>query len=577
MAVSGEKSGRDEKDLRDETVAIPADPDATVLADAAPADPDATVLADAAPTTMLDDGLPTTVVPRDDAAPTTALDAGDGIDALDDPYFSPAAPEDLTSVREPMVSIPSPVQSLPERKRRLPAWAIALIVAALLALGGGVAYYTYDQELWGGKTVPAVLGMTQEEATALLEGMGFVVNVEPVVSDDDHGTVLSCSPDPGVRADPKDGVTLGVSSERVVPKVVGLDEEAAREALLAAGAQNIQVSSEGSSQPAGTVISVTPGEGEPFSAEDLVTLVVARAYTVPDVLGKSLEEALFDLEQAGLTGTVSYVDSTSEGGTVIETVPGVGTQIAGGSAVELRVAVAYPDEAYDLMAYFGVPSEALSTYLTQSGYTLEYGELYASGGNAHAAWSGSRGDLLQISNYPETGHYAGGSQVDVLAQGAGVGGVRYAFSADTLPTGGGSVSEEGLRAVMAACGLDGLEDACTQDDIVAPGVNEKKTEEEPADEEPSGDAGNEGAPEAPESEAGEDGGQAAAEQTSSPSFICGCGRQDGYVWAVIIGGRGESTSVVTLVAPSAHFDTVDLSPFGGSVCDYIAYIDLYTG
>ena len=36
-------------------------------------------------------------------------------------------------------------------------------------------------------------------------------------------------------------------------------------------------------------LSVTPGEGEPFSAEDLVTLVVARAYTVPDVLGKSLE------------------------------------------------------------------------------------------------------------------------------------------------------------------------------------------------------------------------------------------------------------------------------------------------
>ena len=51
----------------------------------------------------------------------------------------------------------------------------------------------------------------------------------------------------------------------------------------------------------------------------------------------------------------------------------------------------------------------------------------------------------------------------------------------------------------------------------------------------------------------------------------------GFVWAVIIGGYEGSTRVVALAAPTEHFSSVDLSSFGGSVCDYIAYIDQYTG
>ena len=92
-----------------------ADPDATVLADA-PAevadpdpdpDPDATQLADAAatrlnlaPGTHRLESLPTIVLPEIDPADPDDVIASDGIDALDDPYFSPAVPEDLT---EPQV------------------------------------------------------------------------------------------------------------------------------------------------------------------------------------------------------------------------------------------------------------------------------------------------------------------------------------------------------------------------------------------------------------------------------------------------------------------------------------------
>ena len=545
MAASGEKDKRAEKDLRDETVALPPeglpDPDATV---AAPADElpgaadGATRRIDAAPTHVLADDLPTIVVLQDETATVTAPD---GLDAMDDPYYAPVAAEDLTVANVP-VSIPSPVQSLPERRRRLPRWAIALIVAVLLAVGCGVAYYTYEQELWGGKTVPVVVGMTQEDATSALEELGFVVSVEGVVTDEAPGTVLASDPVSGVRADPAAGIVLSVATERVIPEVVGLTEEEARQALIDVGAQSIQTVSEGSSAPAGTVISVTPGEGEPFVASDQVTLVVARSFTVPDVLGMELVDAQALLAESGLSGTVAYVDSAHDAGTVVETSPSVGSEVAEGATVELRVAATYPDDPCDLMPYLDLVPEALVTYLEQEGFELEYGEIFAATGNAHAAYSGARGDLLQISDYPETGFYAGGSQTDVLSQGAGVGGVRYAFSADTLPEGGSSVSEEGLRAVMRACGFDGLLDSCTQEDVVVP-AQEGPSEEVEADQ--------------------------------GLSFICGYGREGDKVWAVIIGGSGDGTRVIALAAPASHFDGIDLSPYGDSICDYIAYTDLY--
>ena len=94
---------------------------------------------------------------------------------------------------------------------------------------------------------------------------------------------------------------------------------------------------------------------------------------------------------------------------------------------------------------------------------------------------------------------------------------------------------------MEACGFEGMTDLCTQDDAQLP-------------------------QELLESELYE-----------TAHFVCATGRQDGYTWVVRIGGVGESTGVVAMVAPTSHFSAVDLSSFGGSVCDYVAYIDLFTG
>ena len=59
----------------------------------------------------------------------------------------------------------------PESKgKRLPGSRIAAIVALVVLIAAGVAAgVTYQMELWGGKVVPDVTGMTQADATYMLQ------------------------------------------------------------------------------------------------------------------------------------------------------------------------------------------------------------------------------------------------------------------------------------------------------------------------------------------------------------------------------------------------------------------------
>lgn len=520
------------------------DPDATRLAAPAQADPDATRLAPGAIPTARTRRLAGVPDPAVDPVPPASTDsqaqsaaAPDGLDVLGSPDYAPATLDDLAAAQSP-VSISSPVKSLPERKRRLPAWAVALLVVALLGAAAGGAWWSYEEELWGGKTVPAVVGLTEAEATQALEGLGFQVTVQYQPADDNLGVVLSSDPSAGTRAEPSGGATIVVSAARTIPDVVGMSLDDATSALHDAGASDITVTYRNSEQPAGTVTAVSPEAGTSFTSSDAIQLTVAQAFTVPPVVGLSVSDAEALLTSEGLTSSVSYVDSDEPANTVVSADPGEGAEVAAGSVVRLSVSASYPEEPWDLMAYFGTEPAALSEYLSDEGFTLRFGEIYASGGHAHTAWASSSGDLLQVSDDPEHGSYSSSSTADVLADGSGVGGVRYAFSSATVPAGATSEDESGVRAVMSACGLTGLSETRTQDDVTLPdGVSEEDAE--------------------------------------GVHFICGSGQQDGYTWAVIIGGRDDATKVVALVAPTSHFSGQDLSAYGGSVCDYVAVKDLF--
>ena len=53
---------------------------------------------------------------------------------------------------------------------------VAIVLVCLLAVGGAAAGVTYYLELWGGKMLPDVVGMTQSDAVYGLESKGFAVH-----------------------------------------------------------------------------------------------------------------------------------------------------------------------------------------------------------------------------------------------------------------------------------------------------------------------------------------------------------------------------------------------------------------
>ena len=97
----------------------------------------------------------------------------------------------------------------------------------------------------------------------------------------------------------------------MVPQVVGQDKDAARQALLDAGAQNVVFAYVNSDAPDGTVVAVDPAEGSPFVSADTITLSVAEPYVVPEVMGLSADAARAAVEKAAnFTGLpITEVDS----------------------------------------------------------------------------------------------------------------------------------------------------------------------------------------------------------------------------------------------------------------------------
>lgn len=229
----------------------------------------------------------------------------------------------------------------PESKsKRLPGSKIAAIVALVVVLAAGVAGgVTYQMELWGGKIVPDVTGMTQADATYMLQNKGFAVRSTTVPSDSTEGLVLLMDPGAGARQEEGAEVVIHVSTSRTVPKVVGSSQDSALKALSDNGFENVDVQLERSDVPEGTVLSISPEEGEKAKASTGITLKVAQAYTVPDVSGMSYNEAVQAIKEAGLSSTAVYVYSeTASEGAIMGVEPAAGSKVPSDTVVVVSLA-----------------------------------------------------------------------------------------------------------------------------------------------------------------------------------------------------------------------------------------------
>ena len=193
--------------------------------------------------------------------------------------------------------------------------------------------------MWGGKVVPDVTGMTQADATYLLQNKGFTVRATTVPSDSTEGLVLLMDPGAGARQEEGTEVVIHVSISRTVPQVVGMTQDAAAKSLSDNGFENVTVETVRSDDDEGTVLSVDPGEGEKAKASTPITLTVAQAYTVPDISGMTYSQAEHAIEDAGLssTATYSYTESATEG-SVLGCEPAAGTKVSSDTVVVISIA-----------------------------------------------------------------------------------------------------------------------------------------------------------------------------------------------------------------------------------------------
>ena len=232
-----------------------------------------------------------------------------------------------------------------ERGRRGLWWALAVLIALLLA-GGGVAAYllTRPKQV----VVPAVVGEQLDVARAQLLNKGFKVNPQPEKNKHPAGYVFFQSPTGGDKADKGSTVTLTVSSgpgNVSVPGVEGLPLANAKRLIQQAGLKVGNVQSQSSTAlPKGNVIKTSPGAAASVPSGSKVEIFVSSGkplQAVPDVVGQSQSNAKSALQAAGFTPNVTQqTSSTVNAGNVISENPSANTQLAVGSTVTIVVAKA---------------------------------------------------------------------------------------------------------------------------------------------------------------------------------------------------------------------------------------------
>jgi len=245
--------------------------------------------------------------------------------------------------------------------------AYALLGLAVLAVF--VIAALVGNSLFGGGgnrvAVPEVVGFTQARAEAGITDAGLTVGEVTQANSDtvDKGLVISQSPEPGTEIDEAAPVSLVISSgakESTVPTLVGLSLDEARNALIDAGLQLGTRKTVPSQENRNTVTKADPAEGTTVPVDSKVNLEVASGENkVPNVVGKSAEEARSILQQAGFEVEERERESDdAQPGEVVEQTPKAGGNARLESTVRIFVATE-PAEP--------TPSETPSPTITVTG------------------------------------------------------------------------------------------------------------------------------------------------------------------------------------------------------------------
>ena len=265
--------------------------------------------------------------------------------AVGTPTSAVAAAGAAVAVADP-APVPEPAPEPVEDEQSRTGMYLGILVVLLVVLAGVLFWFARSLGDGGKVQVPAVIGLTKDEATSQLNELGFKVLASEEPSDTiEAGRVLSQNPGPGTKADKAATVKIAVSTgvEKIdVPDVVGQTQEEAVNALTAAGLKTKITTAEDPNAAEGTVASQQPAAGEKVLKDAEITITVSKGKgeeIVPDVEGQSLAAAQQALQDAGfrIGGPKKVASSTVPAGDVISTDPAGGSSVKKGSVVTITV------------------------------------------------------------------------------------------------------------------------------------------------------------------------------------------------------------------------------------------------
>ncbi|WP_445321608.1 Stk1 family PASTA domain-containing Ser/Thr kinase [Nocardioides sp. GXZ039] len=242
---------------------------------------------------------------------------------------------------------PTPLPVANEPAPRTGLWVLlGLLVIALLVAGWFLVKDSLFPPTPERTKVPAVIGMTEDQARAEIGNAGLTVNPQVIYESSDTvpaEEVIDQRPSADDYVDPGDAITLTVSTgkeEVTVPNVVTLTLKDAVSTLRNDGFK-VRKESVENDRPAGEVLSQNPPAGS--TVEKGITISIQYSQgpkEVPMVVGKKQKEAIDLIEQAGFRADVREDPTSKEKkGTIVDQVPLAGTTLPKDSVVVIFVSV----------------------------------------------------------------------------------------------------------------------------------------------------------------------------------------------------------------------------------------------
>ena len=236
------------------------------------------------------------------------------------------------------------------RNRRALAYGALALATILVFVGSLLLVRSLFKESGAPVRVPEVRRMQLDQARTVLAQAGLEVGeVNEVFSDRPVKEVVDQDPLPGFSIDTGGEVTLTVSKgiERVqVPDVTGQQLDDARTELEGRGLRVAKVVEVEQAGPPGRVLSTNPPAGTTVNKGAGVTVtVISGQITMPDLFGKTFEEARAELERLGFSRVVREdvpTDNPDEAGTVVGQNPPRGSKANRDDEITLRIAEPAP-------------------------------------------------------------------------------------------------------------------------------------------------------------------------------------------------------------------------------------------